>query len=171
MHQDAWREQGNYVDKGPFPQPATEVKLQELERDDDTGEVRLRLTPVNADQTHYEVGADATEASAKLQGRELTTADMHLSFIALDSKGEHETGDPLTWHNRITLKSRVFTDGAQRKVELRAAPSADIRYTTDGSDPKTGGGSYQEPFAVTKAVSLVLAIGDKAGITSEQHQR
>jgi len=171
VHQDAWREDGSYVEKGPFPKPATQVKVQELERDDDTGEVKLRLTPINGDRIHYEVGADATEASARLQGRDLPTTEMRVSFIAVDAKGEHETGDPVTWCNRVTLKSRVFTDGAERKVELRAAPpSADIRYTTDGSDPKTAGGSYQAPFAVNKQVSLVLAVAEKSGIASAQHQ-
>ncbi len=37
LHQDLWRESGGYIEKGPFPESATEVKLQELSRDDDTG--------------------------------------------------------------------------------------------------------------------------------------
>ena len=36
VHQDRWREEGQYVNKGPFPKPATTVRIQELSRDDDT---------------------------------------------------------------------------------------------------------------------------------------
>ena len=32
-----WREQGGYVEKPPFPQPKTEVRIKEVTRDDDTG--------------------------------------------------------------------------------------------------------------------------------------
>ncbi|MCK7574587.1 MAG: hypothetical protein MZV65_00795 [Chromatiales bacterium] len=60
---------------------------------------------------------------------------MKVSFLAVDSTGEHETGDPITWTNRITLKGRVFDSGSDKMMELRAAPPAPIRYTTDGSGP------------------------------------
>lgn len=60
IHQDTWREDGNYVDKGPFPKPTTAVKIQELARDDDTGAVELRLTPVNGDTLYAEFGGPAT---------------------------------------------------------------------------------------------------------------
>ena len=56
-------------------------------------------------------------------------------------------------------------------VELRAAPEAPIRYTTDGSDPKTLGGTYTAPFAVPPGTICVLAIAEKAGVQSEIHRR
>ena len=49
FHKDIWREEGNYVNKGPFPKPTTTVRYQELRRDDNTGKVKLRLSPVNGD--------------------------------------------------------------------------------------------------------------------------
>ena len=56
-------------------------------------------------------------------------------------------------------------------VELRAAPDAPIRYTTDGSDPALSGGAYADPFAVPPDTRLVLAVAEKDGIASEQHRR
>ena len=171
LHTDAWREEGSYVNKGPFPKPATAVAVRELSRTDDTGVATLRLSPVNGDTLYAEIGAAATPASMKLQGRDFETADLRVSFLAVDSSGEHETGEAVTWMNRITLKSREYLDGEQRMVEIRAAPDAPIRYTTDGSDPLVAGGAYDAPFPVPADARLVLAVAEKEGIASEQHRR
>lgn len=52
-------------------------------------------------------------------------------------------------------------------MELRAAPPAPIRYTTDGSDPRIAGGSYDELLAVPPSARLVLAVAEKQGISSD----
>ena len=170
LHTDAWREEGSYVNKGPFPKPATTVQVRERSRDEDTGVVKLGLTPVYGDTLYAETGAAATPASEKLQGREFETADLRVSFLAVDSTGEHETGAAVEYSGRITLKSREYLAGEQRMVELRAAPEAEIRYTTDGSDPALSGGAYDGPFVVPPGTRLVLAVAEKDGIASEQHR-
>ena len=171
VHQDVWREQGSYVEKGPFPKPATTVRVQELSRDDDTGKVKLRLSPVNGDRLYAEFGGPATSASMRLEEPTFETDAMRVSLLAEDSGGEHETGEPVEWRNRLTLKSRDWFAGDERKVEIRAAPPAPIRYTTDGSDPRLNGGAYEGPFDVPRGVRLVLAVAAKDGIESELHQR
>lgn len=171
LHKDIWREEGSYVDKGPFPKPATTVRIRELERDDNSGAVKLRLSPVNADLLYAEVGAPATPASEALEGREYETKALRVSFLAVDSKREHDTGEPEEWRNRITLRSREYTDGNERMVEIRSAPDAPIRYTTDGSDPGVDGGAYEGPFAVPDGARIVLAIAEKDDIVSELHRR
>ena len=181
VHKDLWREEGSYVNKGPFPKPAATVRIRELHRDDGTGVVKLRLSPIHADTLYAEVGAEATPASMKLDGRDFETADLKVSFLAVDSTGEHETGEPVEWSNRITLKSREYVDArpgtpeagdGERMVEIRSAPPAvPIRYTTDGSDPAVAGGAYGEPFAVPEGARLILAVAGKDGIASEVHRR
>ena len=171
VHKDTWREEGSYVNKGPFPQPATTVRIRELSRDDDTGKVKLRLSPVNADRLFAEFGGPATPASMTLEGRDFETAELRVSFLAVDASGEHETGDAVEWQNRITLKARDYAHGNDRMVEIRSAPKAAIRYTTDGSDPKVNGGAYDGPFAAPDGTQIVLAIAEKDGITSEQLKR
>ncbi|MGH8501569.1 MAG: DUF499 domain-containing protein [Gammaproteobacteria bacterium] len=171
VHKDIWREQGGYVEKGPFPRPATNVRIQELHRDDATGLVKLRVTPLNGDAVYMEVGAAATPASRKLTERDLETSEFELSFLAVDTHGEHETGEAVPWHNRITLQSRVYQSGDNKMVELRAAPPAPIRYTTDGSDPKLAGGRYEEPFVVPEGSRFILACAEHNGIDSGVHKR
>ena len=170
FHKDIWREEGDYVNKGPFPKPATSVRIQELSRDDNTGVAKLRVSPVNGDVLYSEIGGPATPASRQID-RVHETGDLRVSFLAVDSSKEHETGDPVEWTNRITLRSREFMSGEQRMVEFKAAPTATVRYTTDGSDPKVAGGIYDEPFAVPEGARLVLAIAERDGIESELHRR
>ena len=125
VRKDQWREDGGHVEKPPFPQPHTDVRPQELKRDDDTGVVTLKLMPVYGDTIYYEVGADATADSLKVSDvKNFQTDELTMSFLCVDSTGEHDTGHPVTWHNRITIKSRVYQDGEQKMIELRAAPEA-----------------------------------------------
>jgi len=172
VYKDQWREQGGYVEKGPFPPPVTGVQIQERHRDENTGEVTLTLTPVHGDQLFYEINDPATTASLPVTGaRAFKTAELVVSFLCVDSSGKHQSGDPATWRNRITIKSRAYQGaGGEKMVELRAAPEAPIRYTTDGSDPGLSGGGYNGPFAVPPGALLVLSVAEKNGIVSEQHR-
>ena len=168
VHKDQWREQGNYVEKPPFPKPQTDVKIQELQRDDHTGKTTLKLTPVHGDTIHYEIGAKATSASATVPDpRRFELSDLTVSFLCVDSKGEHETGEPKLWQNRITVKSRTYQRGNDKMVELQAVPAAALRYTTDGSDPKIGGATYDGPFALPSHARVVLAVAEKQNIVAE----
>ena len=171
VHKDQWRENGNYVEKPPFPKPQTDVRIQELQRDDDTGEVTLRLTPVSGDTVHYEVGAQATPASAKVSDpKQFKTSELVVSFLCVDSKGEYDTGAAVSWQNRITIKSRTYQSGNDKMVELRTAPVAPLRYTTNGSDPKICGATTTDRLSVPPGTHLVLAVAEKNGIVSDCHR-
>jgi hypothetical protein len=167
LKKDIWREEGGFIDKGPFPQPRTSVTIIEGMRDADSGEATLRITPVNGDVVYYDVGGQATTASAKLDGGILRTTELRVSFLAVDSTGVHETGSTVPWTNRITLKHRFFDGSGGRKLELRAAPPAAIRYTTDGSDPKVAGATYDGPLPVPDGAQFVLAYAEEDGILSD----
>jgi hypothetical protein len=88
----------------------------------------------------------------------------------VDSKGEHDIGEPVTWQNRITIQSRTYQSGNDRMVELRATPAAPIRYTTDGSNPNLSGAVYKGPFVLPKHASIVLAGAETAGLVADQHR-
>ena len=135
--------------------------------------MKLRLRPINGDTLYAEVGAAATPASHRLDPTQpFETADLRVSFLAVDSTGQHETGEPVEWTNRITLKSRQYPGGEGSMVEIRAAPAGTpIRYSTDGSDPRISGGAYDGPFAVPEGSRLVLAIAEKDGVASDLHRR
>lgn len=167
IQKDIWREQGGYVDKGPFPQPKTTANVQEVTRDADTGEATLKVTASNGDTIYYDFGADASTASAKLDGSTLKTKELSASFLVVDSTGVHATGDPVSWKNRITIKYRFFQRGMDRMCELRAAPPAPICYATDGSDPKLAGATYDEPFRVPVSALFIQAYAELDGVASE----
>lgn len=171
VHKEVWREDsGGYVDRSPPPPKTTTVQIQERSRDEDTGQVELKVTPVHSDTVYAEVGGDATTASQKVENGLYVTDEIEVSFLAVDSTGVHASGPAVTWKNSVTLKYRFFTGGAgERMLELKAAPNHDtaIRYTTDGSDPKLSGGTYDTPFAVKKGTQLVLAYAECEGVACE----
>lgn len=172
VRRDQWRETGGYVDKGPFPPPVTGVRVQQLARDLDTGEVTLKLTPVHGDTLFYEVGGPATAGSLRVEDpQQFRSAELELSFLCVDADGEHQTGEPVAWRNTVTLQSRVYQQGSDKMVELKAAPPAPIRYTTDGSNPRVAGGVYEGPFAVPRGTRMVLAVAEKNAIASDEHRR
>jgi hypothetical protein len=173
VHKEIWREDASgYVDRSPPPPKTSAVQIQERSRDDDTGEVELKLTPVHADTVYAEVGGDATTASKKVENGLFRTSDMEVSFLAVDSTGVHPDGPPTTWKNRVTLKYRLFSgSNGDRMLELKAAPNKNgqtsICYTTDGSSPHLGGGSYDGPIALRKGTPVVLAYAACDGVESE----
>lgn len=172
VHKDQWREEGTYVEKPPFPRPQTGLRIQEMQRDDDTGEVTLKLVPVHGDTVYFEIDSPATTASEKVENmKNFLTKELKISFLCVDASGEHETGEPVGWQNRITIKSRVFQSDTRKMVELKAGPEAPIRYTSDGSDPRLSGGTYDGPFAVPPKTQVVLAVAEKKGVVSEVHRR
>lgn len=170
LRRDVWREQGGFVDKGPFPAPTTGVTVNRTHRDPDTGEVILRVTPVHGDRVYYDVGGEATSASAPLDGQTLKTNDLRVSFVVYDSSGQHSTGQVIEWTNEISLKHRIYQDGPYRRMELQAIPTGTIYYTTDGSDPKVSGAVYDEPFVLPPQTAFVLAYATADGIESAVDQ-
>ncbi|WP_129673421.1 DUF499 domain-containing protein [Candidatus Chloroploca sp. Khr17] len=169
IQRDIWREDGGFIDKGPFPQPKTNVLVQEQKRDDTTGEVILRVTPVHGELIYWEIGGTATTASAPLEGSTLCTGHLRLSFLAIDPRGVHEAGVPYTWTGRITLKHRFFQRGADKLCELQAAPPiAAIRYTTNGANPRVAGAAYDgSAFVVPHGAPFVLAYAVHDGIEAD----
>lgn len=167
--EDKWRPEGEYVNKGPFEAPETDVRVQETHRDHKTGEVTLRLTPVYGDTLYYEVGARATTASQQVKNPQaFMTKALKVSFLCVDSSGEHETGDAVEWTNDVTIKHRIYTaaDGAKH-VELKAVPEVPVRYTTDGSNPRNAGGQYDGPFKITEKTQVVQAVATVDGVVAE----
>ena len=160
------------MNKGPFPPPDTEVRIQCLSRDPATGEASLKITPYHGNTVYYEIGDnDPTTASAKVESfTNFKTKELQLKFLCIDSEGEHDTGSSEEWKNTISLKYRVFQQGDDWLVELKAYPRGDIRYTTDGSDPKGFGASYDSPFLIPAECPFVLAIAQLDGVTSVQEK-
>ncbi|ADU51937.1 hypothetical protein Tmar_1836 [Thermaerobacter marianensis DSM 12885] len=168
IRRDLWRDAGDgYVRRGPFPKPATDVQIQVLSRDPQTGEVTLRVRPLHGDVVHYSCDGAVSPSSPRLDGAELRTRALQVAFLAVDSTGEHPTGEPRVWTNTVEVKYRFFQQGGQRMLELQAVPWGEIRYTLDGSSPELSGQPYTGPMAVPPGTRVVLARAWAGPVVSE----
>lgn len=165
-----WVEEGNYVDKEP-PKPETSIRAREINRDDE-GNVTLKITPDNGDIVYYEYGTSVTSSSSRVTDfNQFKTNELVVSFLCEDSKGEHKTGEPCLWKNKLVLKSRVYDSGNDKMIEFKVAPHAQIKYTTDGSNPQSNGVSYEGPFPIPEKTLCIQAIAERDGITSDVHRK
>jgi len=168
VERDIWRDEGGYINKGPFPPPGTEVRVKQIDQNETTGEVTLRITPIHGDTVYYEMGGDKPgSSSSRIEDlNNFRTSELHLSFVCEDSGGGHQLGKVETWRGSIALKHHVYQQGDDWMVTLKATPHADIRYTSDGSDPKIHGVSYEGPFASPITSPFVLAVAERDGVSS-----
>ncbi len=166
VKRDVWREMMGYIDRGPFEKPKTSVQVQVLNRDENTGQVTLRIRPLNGDIVYMETDGIATPSSKKLEDFDIKTKELQLSFLCMDSSGEHGTGEAVSWTNTISIKHRFYQEGTKRKCELQVIPKGKIRYTTDGSSAEIHGIDYQKPFEIPKDCQVILAIAEEKGIKS-----
>lgn len=172
VHKEIWRENAGYVDRSPPPPKMAFVQIQERSRDEDTGQVELKVTPINGDTIYVEIGAEVNTASQKVENGLFVTDEIEVSFLAVDSTGVHSTGPAAAWKNRITLKYRFFTSASgERMIELKAVPNkygkTKIRYTIDGSDPKLSGSTYDSPVPIPRETQIVLAYAECLSVPSE----
>jgi hypothetical protein len=136
----------------------------------------LKISPVYGDEVRYEIGdREPTTASSSVGNapggyKAFKTKDLCLRFKCFDTEGKNNQGASILWHNKIVLKHRVYQNSDDWKVEFKAIPKGEIRYTTDGSDPKSYGGIYESPVTISEATRFVLAIAESDGIVSEQEK-
>jgi hypothetical protein len=175
LEQEVWVDEGGAINTQP-PPPETSVGIKEVSRDEDTGEVTLKISPFYGDEVRYEIGdrepstASSSVGNAPGGYKAFKTKDLCLRFKCFDPEGKNNQGASILWNNKIVLKHRVFQDSSEWKVEFKAIPKGEIRYSTDGSDPKSYGGVYDSPVTVPESTRFVLAIAESEGIVSEQEK-
>lgn len=162
-----WEDLGNgYVTKKPRPK-RTSVLVSAQGDPDDEGKVRLKIETVNAGtapRVHYAFDGPVSEKSPVLTDSILPTNALRTQFLAVDPSGKNQTGDPVTWENKIILRTDL--DEVGRKVKLFAAPRGNIRYTLDGSEPRNGK-QYTEPIAIGKGETKIYVFADADGLESK----
>lgn len=170
VSEDQWRDDGHgYVDKGPFPLPKTAVSVRRKYTDESTGEVLLDVTPTHGDIVYYEVGKEATSQSKRVTDfANFRTKDLIIYFLCEDSKNQHETGPQYRYQGAVTIKHRLYQAGSDQMIEMQSLPqAATIKYSTDGSDPRSGGQTYKSPFALPKTTRVVRYFAEASGVFSE----
>jgi len=160
LKQGRWRQTPEgHIEKGPFPPEKTSVNVTPLGTNRDTGETSLSLTPRNAGDSprvYVAKTAGVSEHPTQVQDLEdFRTTEATLYFIAEDSSGKYETGEPTRWTAELTVRHEVHKLVDTRKVELRCAPPAELRYTLDGTNPKEGT-LYADAFPVPSRGCTIL---------------
>ncbi len=169
LRKGLWIETGGYLDKEP-PPPETSVFVREIGRDQETGEVTLKIQPHNGDTVYYEINGDATTASMAVEDlNNFRTKELKLSFLCVDSKGVNTTGPVESWTRIINLQHKVYDKGGRANVELKTvSPNLKIKYTTDGSNPRESGGIYEGEFVIPEGTKYIqaVALNEALGIYS-----
>ena len=164
-----WEDLGNgYVTKRPKKKRTAAQIIAESEPDDN-GKVRLRINPLNAGpapRIHYAEDAPVSESSAQLKEQACTTGALRVNILVCDPSGQYETGDPVTWSNKLVLRNQLSEKGAKRSVELFVAPKGSIRYTLDGSEPREGV-PYEGPVVIGDDDILLRAFAEANGLEAK----
>ena len=167
LRRGLWREEGNYVRRGPFPPPAPEVLIRELSvSDDDDGVTYLKIEPLHATNLVYETGKNKpTQASSPVPNpARFEAKGLCYQFMALDPDALTRFSEVKEWKPKLRLKYQIHNRGDHFEVELLALPKAagiTVRYTTDGTSPaNAGSATYDGKFRVPKQCRVVCAIAE-----------
>lgn len=164
-----WEDLGNgYVTKKPKKKRTSAQIIPESEPDDN-GKVRLRINPQNAGpapRIYYAEDTPVSESSAQLKDQTYTTSALRLNILVCDPSGRYETGDPISWDNKLVLRNRLTEKAGQRRVELLIAPKGSIRYTLDGSEPREGT-HYSGPIDIGDGDVLLSAFAGADGLETK----
>lgn len=88
------------------------------------------------------------------------TSEATLYFIAEDSTGKYEIGEPTRWTADLTVRHEIHKVADIRKVELRCTPCGNALHL-DGTNAREGT-IYAQPFPVP-AKGCTILIAAKAG--------
>ena len=154
LKKDKWREIGGYLVKGPFEKDPTSVNVTQTGYDEKTHTFTLHVKGVGG-RVFYDIGADPTAASNEVSGNVFTTKEPSLRFICIDPTGDRKPGPVVEFTGSVPVKYGQRTTPTGRVMELVTNPNFEIRYTTDGSEPKENGGIYNGEIVLPKDCKFV----------------
>jgi Fn3 domain-containing protein len=164
-----WEDLGNgYVTKKPQKKKTSVQIIPESEPDDD-GNVRLRISAQNAGpapRIYYAEDGPVSDSSPQLTDQNLATRALRVHFLVMDPSEQYETGDVVTWSNKLVLRNRLTEKDGKRTVELLVVPAGEIRYTLDGSEPREGI-QYDRPVDIGDGEVLLRAFAEVSGLETK----
>ena len=157
LKKDKWRESSGYLLKGPFEKDPTSVTVEQISYNEDTEEFILKVRGIGG-RVYYDVGSEPTVASHELTDLTLTTKEPELFFTCIDNTGDRKQGEIVDFVCSAPLKYGKRTTPNGIEIKLETNNHYEVRYTTDGSDPKENGGLYDGEFIVPSQCKYVLAV-------------
>lgn len=168
-----WEDLGNgYITKKP-KKKKTSVQIINDTEPNDKGIVRLKVNPLNAGpipRIYYAEDASVSRQSSILKDQFLYTNALRVNFLVADPSNQYETGEPVSWYNKLVIRNRLFEDSGKRKIELFVAPKGNIRYTLDGSEPREGT-TYKEPIVINDGDVLLRVFAECDGLETKDEFR
>ena len=177
LRRGLWREEGNYVRRGPFPAPLPEVSICELSvQEEGDGITFLKIEPLHAPSLVYETGdGDPTPSSSPVPiPARFEATGLRYRFLAFDPADNTRICEVKEWSAKLRLKYQLHDRGDHYEVELQALPKVNgitIRYSTDGSSPSgAGSATYDGVFRVPENCRVICAMAVSAvyGLNSEK---
>ncbi len=157
IKKDKWREVGGYLVKGPFPKDPTSVNVTQQGYDDKNQEFIYHVKGVGG-RVYYDIGSDPTSASTEITDNIFKTKEPKVKFICIDPEKERETGDVVEMIGEAPLKYQQRTTPNGIIFEFETNKNYEVRYTTDGSEPKENGGLYNGEFPVSDTAKYVRVV-------------
>ena len=170
IKRDVWREVGGYLQKGPFEKEPTDVLVEQLSYSEETCEFTLKVRGIHGNAVFYDVGAEPTHSSAEAPNPFLTR-ETDLCFLCVDTtkNDPHPTGAAVHFLCKVPLRfeQRCSTQG--NVMQLKTHDKFEVRYTTDGSNPKESGGLYKGEFVIPDGCKYVrTAVFNKGNLIEEK---
>jgi hypothetical protein len=128
----------------------------------------LRVNALNAGPSariHYVEDGVVSTSSPVLKDETLKSKAYRIQFLAVDPNGQFDTGDVTTWTNKLTIRARL--DTSSRELELLVAPTATLKYTLDGSEPRNGQ-NYTGPVQLGDSKATVLVFAEGGGLEAKE---
>ncbi|GAB1432268.1 DUF499 domain-containing protein [Spirochaetota bacterium] len=163
IKKDKWREISGYLVKGPFEKDPTSLVVEQTYYDEKSHEFTLKIRGIGG-KIYYDIGADPSAASKEVLDKVLITKEPLIRFICIDPSGERETGDIFEFIGEVPVKYGQRSTANGEVMELATNPKFEIKYTTDGSEPKENGGIYNGEFVLpegSKYVRVAVYYKDK----------
>jgi len=154
IKKDKWRDINGYLVKGPFEKDPTEVRVEQVAYDEKTQEFSIRVKGIGG-TVYYDIGSDPTSASNEVTEQIITTKEPSLRFVCIDPTGERKTGDIVEFLGKASLKNGQRATPNGKFMELVTNSKYEVRYTTDGSEPKENGGIYNGEFLLPSGCKFV----------------
>jgi hypothetical protein len=168
LQKGIWEDLGNgHVSHTPAKKK-TAVQVVADTNPDDEGVVVLRVNALNSGpngRIHYAEDGAVSASSPTLRDDTFKTKAYLVQFLAIDPNGQFDTGDAVTWNNKLTIRAKH--DALARKVELFVAPQANLKYTLDGSEPRNGT-DYTGPIDLGSGSVKLLAFAEGGGLETKQ---
>jgi len=169
IKKDKWREINGFLVKGPFEKDPTSVFVEQTFYDEETQEFTLKVRGIGG-KVYYDIGGDPTTASKEVLDQVLITKEPSIRFVCIDSTGERKTGDILEFNGNVPVKYGQRSTPNGVVMTLNSNPKFEIKYTTDGSEPKENGGLYDHEFVVPQESKFVrVAVLYKGKVLEEKN--